>query len=92
MIPVFTTTDHLMKLPERVADFLAASAPGDAIALSSDGDVETGTGVLLRHHRDGFCVELCYRQELGPDVQPGFLVAEACAALMCRVIGVTLDS
>jgi hypothetical protein len=79
-----------MTLTERVADFMATSQPGDAIALSKDGDVETGTGVLLLCGQDGFSVQLCYRQPVPTTFDPALILARS--EVLCHSIGTTLDS
>lgn len=79
-----------MTLTERVADFMATSKPGDAIALSKDGDVETGTGVLLLCGQEGFRIRICYHQTVPTIFDPALILARA--EVICHSIGRTLDS
>lgn len=79
-----------MTLTERVADFMAISQPGDAMALSKNADVETGTGVLLSRCQAGFTVQLCFDVPMDNDFNAAQIVAGAEA--LCVGIGATLDS
>jgi hypothetical protein len=78
-----------MNLTERVANFMATSQPGDAIALSKDADVDAGTGVVLRRKNDGLWLERTRAHPVPAWFGPSHVIGAAKAS--ADQIGTTLD-